>query len=41
MNQTQPKNQTRDIKTAVPGPCSRELRAREDAHVAPGLQGYA
>ena len=41
MNQTQPKNQTRDIKTAVPGPGSRALRAREDAHVAPGLQGYA
>ena len=41
MNQSQPKNQTRDIKTAVPGPGSRALREREDAHVAPGLQGYA
>ena len=28
-------------RTAVPGPESRALRAREDAHVAPGLQGYA
>ena len=25
----------------VPGPASRALRAREDAHIAPGLQGYA
>src|SRR6185436_7342910 len=41
MNQTQPKNQTAQIKTEVPGPTSRALRAREDAHVAPGLQGYA
>jgi 4-aminobutyrate aminotransferase/(S)-3-amino-2-methylpropionate transaminase len=29
------------LRTAVPGPRSRALRAREDAHVAPGLQGYA
>jgi 4-aminobutyrate aminotransferase-like enzyme len=29
------------LKTLVPGPKSRELRAREDAHIAPGLQGYA
>jgi 4-aminobutyrate aminotransferase/(S)-3-amino-2-methylpropionate transaminase len=29
------------LQTAVPGPKSRELRAREDAHIAPGLQGYA
>lgn len=29
------------IVTEIPGPKSRELRAREDAHVAPGLQGYA
>ena len=41
MNQTQPKNQTAQIRTDVPGPSSRALRAREDAHVAPGLQGYA
>ncbi len=41
MNQTQPKNQKPEIKTAVPGPRSQALRQREDAHVAPGLQGYA
>jgi 4-aminobutyrate aminotransferase / (S)-3-amino-2-methylpropionate transaminase / 5-aminovalerate transaminase len=29
------------LRTSVPGPISRELRAREDAHMAPGLQGYA
>ncbi len=29
------------LRTVVPGPKSRELRAREDAHIAPGLQGYA
>jgi len=29
------------LRTAVPGPRSRALRAREDAHMAPGLQGYA
>ena len=29
------------LRTVVPGPKSRALRAREDAHVAPGLQGYA
>ena len=29
------------LKTAIPGPRSRALRAREDAHIAPGLQGYA
>ena len=29
------------LSTAVPGPRSRALRAREDAHMAPGLQGYA
>ncbi|HEY5147089.1 MAG TPA: aminotransferase class III-fold pyridoxal phosphate-dependent enzyme, partial [Polyangiaceae bacterium] len=27
--------------TIVPGPKSAALRAREDAHIAPGLQGYA
>ena len=30
-----------ELRTAVPGPESRALRAREDAHLAPGLQGYA
>ena len=29
------------LRTVVPGPRSRALRAREDAFVAPGLQGYA
>jgi 4-aminobutyrate aminotransferase-like enzyme len=29
------------LRTAVPGPKSLALRHREDAHVAPGLQGYA
>jgi 4-aminobutyrate aminotransferase / (S)-3-amino-2-methylpropionate transaminase / 5-aminovalerate transaminase len=37
----QPANQNRHIKTAIPGPKSAELRAREDAHLAPGAQGYA
>src|SRR5215510_12755000 len=41
MNQSQPKDQKAEIRTEVPGPGSRGLRAREDAHVAPGLQGYA
>jgi 4-aminobutyrate aminotransferase-like enzyme len=29
------------LQTAIPGPKSAALRAREDAHIAPGLQGYA
>jgi 4-aminobutyrate aminotransferase-like enzyme len=37
----QPKDQRAELKTAIPGPESRALRAREDAHMAPGLQGYA
>lgn len=37
----QPSNQNRAIKTAVPGPKSQALRGREDAHLAPGAQGYA
>jgi 4-aminobutyrate aminotransferase-like enzyme len=41
MNGSQPKNQTARITTAIPGPESRALRAREDGHIAPGLQGYA
>ena len=36
-----PKNQRVHLKTIVPGPRSTELRKREDAHIAPGLQGYA
>jgi 4-aminobutyrate aminotransferase-like enzyme len=41
INPTQPKNQRAQLVTAVPGPKSQELRRREDAHMAPGLQGYA
>ena len=29
------------LKTTIPGPRSVELRRREDAHLAPGVQGYA
>src|SRR5271155_3863445 len=36
-----PLDQKIHLQTVVPGPKSRELRAREDAHIAPGLQGYA
>lgn len=35
------KNQQAHLRTEIPGPKSRELRAREDAHIAPGLQSYA
>src|SRR3954449_1839640 len=41
VNGSQPKNQQASLRTEVPGPQSRALRAREDAHAAPGLQGYA
>src|SRR5690349_8836886 len=37
----QPANQNRAIKTAIPGPKSQAIRSREDAHLAPGAQGYA
>ncbi len=36
-----PKDQKIHLPGAVPGPKSRALREREDAHIAPGLQGYA
>ncbi|MGD0673938.1 MAG: aminotransferase class III-fold pyridoxal phosphate-dependent enzyme [Polyangiaceae bacterium] len=36
-----PRHQTIRIKTSIPGPRSQALRKREDAHLAPGLQGYA
>ena len=36
-----PLNQKIHLETAVPGPKSKALRAREDQHIAPGLQGYA
>ena len=38
---SQPTNQRVRLVTEVPGKKSRELRAREDAHIAPGLQSYA
>jgi 4-aminobutyrate aminotransferase/(S)-3-amino-2-methylpropionate transaminase len=41
MNPSQPKDQRVHLKTLVPGPRSKELRAREDRHLAPGVQGYA
>lgn len=41
VNPSQPKDQRPILKTTVPGPGSRALRAREDAHMAGGLQGYA
>ncbi len=37
----QPANQNRSLVTAIPGPKSTALRAREDGHIAPGAQGYA
>jgi 4-aminobutyrate aminotransferase / (S)-3-amino-2-methylpropionate transaminase / 5-aminovalerate transaminase len=37
----QPANQNRSLVTEVPGPKSLAIRAREDAHIAPGAQGYA
>src|SRR5215475_9701086 len=36
-----PTNQNRHLVTPIPGPKSAALRAREDAHLAPGAQGYA
>lgn len=36
-----PTNQKVHLKTAVPGPKSQAIRAREDKHVAPGLQRFA
>src|SRR4051794_5859891 len=38
---SQPKHQKPQLKTAVPGPKSREWRNREEEHLAPGLQGFA
>jgi len=40
-NPSQPKDQHPQLRTPIPGPNSQALRAREDAHMAPGLQGYA
>jgi 4-aminobutyrate aminotransferase/(S)-3-amino-2-methylpropionate transaminase len=36
-----PRNQAPRLQTAIPGPRSAALRAREDQHLAPGVQGYA
>ena len=41
MNASQPKDQRPELVTAIPGPASRALRAREDALLAPGSQAYA
>ena len=38
---SQPKNQKPKLNTAIPGPKSKALRAKEDQHLAPGLQGFA
>lgn len=35
------KNQKQNIITSIPGPKSTELRKKEDAHLSPGLQGFA
>lgn len=36
-----PLNQKARLVTQIPGPKSQAIRAREDAHLAPGLQGFA
>lgn len=41
MNIQQPRHQTPEIRTAIPGPKSQTIRAREDAVLAPGLQEFA
>ena len=41
INPSQPKDQRAQLRGPVPGPKSQGLRRREDAHMAPGLQGYA
>jgi len=41
LNPSQPKDQRAVLKTVIPGPRSNALRAREEAHLAPGVQGYA
>jgi 4-aminobutyrate aminotransferase/(S)-3-amino-2-methylpropionate transaminase len=38
---TRSTSQRAEIRTSVPGPRSRALRAREDALLAPGVQGFA
>lgn len=41
MTLSRPTNQRPHLVTEIPGPQSRMLRAREDEHIAPGLQSYA
>lgn len=41
MTPSHPADQHIHLRTEVPGPKSKQLRAREDAHFAPGLQAYA
>lgn len=41
INPSQPKNQSVNLKTPIPGPKSQEWRKREDRYLAPGLQGFA
>ena len=41
MSTSAPPDQKVHLQTVIPGPRSRALREREDAHIAPGLQGYA
>ncbi len=38
---SQPKNQKVQLRTQVPGPKSQAIRAKEEEHLAPGLQGFA
>jgi 4-aminobutyrate aminotransferase/(S)-3-amino-2-methylpropionate transaminase len=40
-NASQPVDQRVHVETTIPGEKSRALRAREEEHIAPGLQGYA
>ncbi len=40
-NPTQPKGQKQKLTTAIPGPKSQTLRAREEVNLAPGLQRFA
>ncbi len=40
-NPSQPKNQKPKVQTEIPGPKSRAIRAREEKHLAPGLQRFA
>src|SRR5215210_1252876 len=41
MEISQPRHQKPRLRTAIPGPLSQAIRQREDAHLAPGLQGFA